>query len=461
MGIDVHHSHPSADPTSVGHATLTSQLEALGLSRRVAPHSPQWDALLDQIAATYGRLMETTAPATTVESLMGTELLKHRSSYTNLFECAPVPILEHDYHLVADWMNALRDSSVTDLDALFDREPDTLRDAIALIRITAVNPEAAALFGESPSTLVGPVGELFVDDGTADAWRAQLRMSWNGDTRMQAEFTGTRRDGTRYEGVVSMSAPTPFDIPDYSRVVVSINDISAHKSEERRMRALVDAKNHFLASVSHEIRTPLTGVIGFAELLKEDAFASDPEERRDLVSAIARQAADVANIVEDLLVAARAELGELEVVAVPVNLSAQIAQVLETAGSAFAHVETPSRQVEPRIAIADPGRVRQIVRNLLTNANRYGGPHVSVKIKRRASTLFLSVIDDGGGLPEADWERIFASYEGAHPMSGRSDSVGIGLTISRELARLMGGELTYRFADDQSIFELSLPAMVD
>jgi len=227
------------------------------------------------------------------------------------------------------------------------------------------------------------------------------------------------------------------------------------------MQGLVDAKNQFRASVSHEIRTPLTGVIGFAELLKEDAFGANPDERHNLVSAIAEQAADVANIVEDLLVAARAELGELEVVAVPVNLTAQIAQVLETAGSGIGKVETPSRQVEPRIAIADPGRVRQIIRNLLTNARRYGGSRVSIKIKRRESTLFISVIDDGTGLPESDWERIFSSCESAHAMSGQSDSVGIGLTISRELARLMGGELTYRFKDEQSIFELALPAKVD
>lgn len=408
-----------------------------------------------------GTDVEQTEPAETVERLMRTEILEHRSSYTNLFECAPVPILEHDYHLVVDWMETVRDAGVTNLEALFDDDPAALADVLALVRVTAVNPEAAHLFGEPADAVVGPVGDLFLDEGTAPAWRAQLAMIWNGDVRMQAEFTGRRKDGSSYEGVVSMSAPTPFGIPDYSRVVVSINDISAHKTEERRMRALVDAKNQFLASVSHEIRTPLTGVIGFAELLKEEAIGSNPEERRSLVSAIARQAADVANIVEDLLVAARAELGELEVVAVPVNLTAQIAQVLETGGSQFSHVATPGRAVEPRIAIADPGRVRQIVRNLLTNAVRYGGANIAIEIKRRQSTLFLSVVDDGEGLPEGDWERVFASYESAHAMAGGSDSVGIGLTISRELARLMGGELRYRFEDGSSVFELSLPAQMD
>ena len=224
------------------------------------------------------------------------------------------------------------------------------------------------------------------------------------------------------------------------------------------MRELVDAKNHLLASVSHEIRTPLTGVIGFAELLKEDCIESDPDQRRSLVSAIAEQASDVANIVEDLLVAARAELGELDVVAVPVDLTAQVAQVIEAGGPKLGHVTTPAREVERRIAVADPGRVRQIIRNLLSNAIRHGGPDVSVKIHRRESTIFLSVIDDGDGLPRDEWERVFGPGEQSHTLPGTPGSVGIGLTISRELAGLMGGELAYRCENGHSIFELSLPA---
>lgn len=448
----------TVDTSTAGKPAIDAQLVALGLRRETPPDDARWGPLLDLVQSTYDGLLGTAPAAVTIESLLGAEMVQHRSNYTNLFECAPVPILEHDYDLVVDWMQSLRDSGVEDLGGFLEAHPEELVDAIALIRITAVNPEASQLIGAPASEIIGPVSDRFIDDGTLATWRAQLQMIWNGETRLDAQFRGTRFDGSTFDGLVSMSAPTPFDIPDYSRVVVSIRDISEYKSEERRMQELVDAKNHFLASVSHEIRTPLTGVVGFAELLKEDSIGSDPDERRTLVSAIAEQAADVSNIVEDLLVAARAELGELEVVAVPVNLTAQVAQVIEAGGSGMGRITTPAREVEPRIAVADPGRVRQIIRNLLTNAMRHGGCEVSVRIHRRVSTIFLSVIDDGDGLADEEWERIFSSYERGHTLPGKPGSVGIGLTISRELARLMGGEISYRYENDHSIFELSLPA---
>lgn len=444
--------------SNAGRPTVDAQLVALGLRRESPPDDARWAPLLDLVQSTYDSLLSTAPAAVTVESLMGAEMLQHRSNYTNLFECAPVPILEHDYDLVVDWMQSLRESGVEDLGEFLEAHPDELVDAIELIRITAVNPEASRLLGAPASELIGPVSRRFIDDGTLPSWRAQLEMIWNGDTRLDAQFGGTRFDGSTFDGLVSMSAPTPFDIPDYSRVVISIRDISEYKSEERRMQELVDAKNHFLASVSHEIRTPLTGVVGFAELLKEDSFESDPDQRRSVVAAIAEQAADVANIVEDLLVAARAELGELDVVAVSVNLTAQVAQVIEAGGPNMDRVITPAREVERRVATADPGRVRQIVRNLLTNAIRYGGPEISVKIHRRASTIFLSVIDDGDGLPTDEWERVFSSYARSHTLPINPGSVGIGLAISRQLARLMGGDLSYRHEDGRSVFELSLPA---
>ena len=456
-----HRVEEIAATTPLDQGTLEAQLGALGLRRDDAPSTAEWRALLEVVESTYDRLMGEDPAGAGIESLLGAEMLQHRVNYTNLFECAPIPILEHDYRLVVDWMETLRETGVEDFADVVESDPEAVRDALQLIRITAANPAACELFGAPASELIGPLGEDLVDDGTIEAWQRQLAMIWNGETRMEAQFRGTRRDGSRFDGLVSMSAPSPFDIPDYGRVVVSIGDITRHISEERRMRKLIEAKDQFLASVSHELRTPLTGVIGFAELLKEDSLQSDPTERRDLVAAIAEQAADVANIVEDLLVAARAELGELQVVAVPVNLTAQIAQVLEAGGTTLAHVETQRRRVEPRIAIADPGRVRQIVRNLLTNATRYGGSRITVHIRRRESTIFVSVIDDGDGLPSEDWERIFETYERSHSLTGSQNAVGIGLAISRELARLMGGDLTYRYEDDRSVFELSLPAKVD
>ena len=104
-------------------------------------------------------------------------------------------------------------------------------------------------------------------------------------------------------------------------------------------------------------------------------------------------------------------------------------------------------------------RVRQIFRNLLANADRYGGPHITVRVDRFGDVYALSVIDDGAGIPEADRERVFDPYSRAHREVGRTESVGLGLTVSRQLARLMSGDLSYDYRSGHSIFTVTLPAV--
>ena len=109
-------------------------------------------------------------------------------------------------------------------------------------------------------------------------------------------------------------------------------------------------------------------------------------------------------------------------------------------------------------ATADPTRVRQIVRNLITNALRYGGHTITVSTGRRGDEVYVRVHDDGPGIPERQRDQIFEPYESVHQAIGTPASVGLGLTISRKLARLLGGDLRYD-VDGGSVFELTLPAV--
>ncbi|HSM45622.1 MAG TPA: ATP-binding protein, partial [Acidimicrobiia bacterium] len=109
---------------------------------------------------------------------------------------------------------------------------------------------------------------------------------------------------------------------------------------------------------------------------------------------------------------------------------------------------------------ADPTRVRQIIRNLLTNAIRYGGAQVVVSSRAEGGLGFLQVRDDGPGIDTEHIERIFRPYERvANADVARPGSVGLGLYVSRQLANLMGGELTCRREPGETVFELSLPLL--
>ena len=244
--------------------------------------------------------------------------------------------------------------------------------------------------------------------------------------------------------------------PDFRRVVVTIEDATRERDEQRRLQQLVEEKNAFLAAVSHEIRTPLTGVVGFTEILMDNSDSMSVPERSDILASIARQAQDVSDIVEDLLIATRSESGDLAVTREPVDLAAEVATILRNGGS---HTEGVEVDVHATSAVTtgDPGRVRQIIRNLLTNAERYGGPNVRIDIRRLPDGITVTVSDDGLGVTDERLETLFTSARAVSAATA-SGSAGLGLPICRNLAELMGGTLIYDRRDGRTHFSLSLPA---
>ncbi|MDF1597997.1 MAG: CHASE domain-containing protein [Acidimicrobiia bacterium] len=231
------------------------------------------------------------------------------------------------------------------------------------------------------------------------------------------------------------------------------------RQELEVLQELTRARDQFLASVSHELRTPLTGVLGFAELLREGHGVLSDEERLSMISSVAEEATDLSHIIDDLLVSARSELDLLVVTRVPVAARAQVAQVLEAAGSdTGARVEVIAGLEGADRASGDPGRVRQILRNLISNACRYGGDRIQVRLGATDQRVHIQVADNGPGIPAEEWERIFEPYYRAHPGESQPAALGIGLSVARHLARLMEGDLTYRRQDHWSVFDLELPA---
>jgi signal transduction histidine kinase len=170
---------------------------------------------------------------------------------------------------------------------------------------------------------------------------------------------------------------------------------------------------------------------------------------------IAQQSAEVAHIVEDLLVAARADIGKLPISAGSIDLRTEF----DSALSSIPELEVERELVGENapIAFADPSRVRQIIRNLLGNAHRYGGSQVRVRFGAENDRTWLEVCDDGDGVSGTDSVKIFQPYERAHNAAGQPMSVGLGLTVSRKLAELMGGSIRYSYEDGWAIFRLDLP----
>ncbi len=221
------------------------------------------------------------------------------------------------------------------------------------------------------------------------------------------------------------------------------------------LREVVDSKDRFLSAVSHEVRTPLTAVVGLAALLKTSLDDHPDEMVRELASLIAEQGSEMTNIIEDLLVAGRMEIDAISVLAETVDLYRETELALRGVNGAE-KIDVEKRSV---MAVADPVRVRQIIRNLAANALRYGGEKVVVVLAEPDPvTALFSIGDDGVGVRSVDTVRIFEPYQRAGDAPSSAGSVGIGLAVSRHLARKMGGDLVYRRSRNWTWFDLTLPS---
>lgn len=223
----------------------------------------------------------------------------------------------------------------------------------------------------------------------------------------------------------------------------------------RRLSQLIKTKDEFIASVSHELRTPLSVVVGLAAELRDQGDQFEDREYDELLDMVVDQSNDVAAIIEDLLVAARADIGTLTIAPREIKLASVVERAL---------APVPAEQRE-RIDVdldvvfleADPIRLTQILRNLITNAIRYGGRRTGIRASVEGDIASIDVWDDGEPLDELARKRIFEAYYSAHPAQGQPGAVGLGLTVSRNLAQRMGGDLSYAHDGRRSIFRLSLP----
>ena len=217
---------------------------------------------------------------------------------------------------------------------------------------------------------------------------------------------------------------------------------------------LIRSKDSLIATVSHEMRTPLTTVLGYAEILGEEAAADGNPARLEILKSIAGEAANLDNIVEDLLTAARDDLGSLSVEPKPTNVHEEVLAVVNGSLVPNSDVET---EILPVRAYTDPQRVQQIVRNLLENARKWGGEATKVTVTSDGQYARVRVADNGDGVDSEVQPVMFAPYKPAHLQGAQPGAIGIGLTLSRRLARMMGGDLTYYRSKDWSIFELTIP----
>lgn len=332
------------------------------------------------------------------------------------------------------------------IEELLERLPVAIYRSAPDGTLLAANPALADLFGYSS------VDELLRDTTSVESYYVdpQERQLWLDQISEAGEVLDFDIELRCLDG-------STIWVQDAARAVLEDGDIKFFEGALVDMTEKVKARrarDEFVATVSHELRNPMSVLLGLAQELAGDYENFSDEERREVANMMARQADDAAWIIEDLLVAYREDMTQVTVSSEDFDVREELERIFESV-----HVPVVFEPDETAAKVrADPRRTRQILRNLVSNAVRYGGDEIKVVTRRGdADTVHILVCDTGDPLDPREAERIFQSYERGSGLLN-SESVGLGLSVARRLARLMGGHLTYEHDGTYSTFVVTLPA---
>ena len=223
-------------------------------------------------------------------------------------------------------------------------------------------------------------------------------------------------------------------------------------------------KSEFLARMSHQLRTPLTAIIGFCEVLIQGMDGALSAEQSQDVGEIHKSGLVLLELVNDILDLAKIEAGKIEIAVQEVELGVVVDQVIS---SLYQMAETKALKLTcdlspgPQSVMADPGRVREILTNLVSNAIKFTpAGSVTIKSKSVGAMAEISVIDTGIGIDPAAHKRIFEEFrQASDKVSKTYGGTGLGLSIARKLVELQGGQMGLESeAGKGSRFWFTLPA---
>ena len=302
------------------------------------------------------------------------------------------------------------------------------------------------------------------DLGTADALFSRDVVPAHGTVvgilaELRAESLGafTRGDGSSY--VLGLITRLLLAVAVPIVAIVVIYDSMRRRQRQRELelalrseRDLSRSKDEFIANVSHELRTPLTIVHGFARVLEEEETL--PSHVADAAAYIARESDELTRMVDDLLTAARTDAGALTIRVEPVPVRQAVAAVV---GGMSSDGETIEVDVEAAYVYADAFRLRQIVRNLLSNARKHGGDSIRVTGAVDRDDYVLVVADDGPGVDPSIEAQVFDRFVHGGQDRMLAGSVGLGLAIVESLVHRMNGSVVYDRVGRETRFTVRIP----
>jgi PAS domain S-box-containing protein len=338
------------------------------------------------------------------------------------------------------------------------------------LRILVFSSGAETIFGYTSNEILGRSIEVLIPEGSRGRHRehvAHFKENPSTSIRMRGRLqtVGVSKSGATIPVEVDLSRLTA---PRGEIITAIVRDITERVEAERslaeaaeRAQAASQAKSAFLAAMGHEIRTPLNGVLGMVQVMAGDEL---PERQRERLAIIRESGESLLQVLNDLLDLSKIEAGKLTLEDAEFDLE----DLLRSTHASFSALAS-QKGLTYRLRISerakghyrsDPLRLRQLIYNLISNAIKFttdGGVEVAVRWRR--GQLLLEVADTGIGIPPERLPQLFDKFEQADSTTTRRyGGTGLGLAICRDLASLMGGQISVTSrAGVGSTFRVEIP----
>ena len=339
--------------------------------------------------------------------------------------------------------------------------------------IVFVNEEVERIFGYSTGELIGKHVNVLLPERLRASHLKHMATYWAHPTLRpmgaRRDLVGLRKDGREVQIEVSL-VPVEFGGEIFS--VQGIFDVSFRKEAAAVQRAkdaaelASQAKSRFLAHMSHEIRTPLSAIVGFSTLLEQD-----PTQASDMVGVIKRNAKHLTSLIDDILDLSKVEAGQINLEATFVNLRQEVESVVAMLGAKAKAKGLDLRCAfaddVPQVVSSDPTRLRQILINVIGNALKFTESGcIDIKVRADPSRqgeshrrVVFAVSDTGCGIDASMQAKVFEPFtQEAASTTRKYGGTGLGLTLSRELARLLHGDIVLKHSEPGagSTFEVAI-----
>jgi len=347
---------------------------------------------------------------------------------------------------------------------------DLIWDLDQDLKIRSVSAQLREITGFLPHEWIGKsfgeVGKFASskDNGTAaHNWRKPFRDQIFVVKNRQGEMFTFLLSGTPYFHVKS------GEFGGVRGVARDITHTLKAEKEQRRSKEIAEksnqAKTEFLASMSHELRTPLNGILGFAQLLQLNPKTSLTDQQNNYTSAIINSGNHLLDLIDQVLELAKIESGQFDMDIVDVPVGALVDECLSIIETIAAKRSITIRKIvsccDQALVRADRIRLKQVLLNLLSNAVKYNRDNgsVSVSLHQAGNALIhIEISDTGVGIEEKKLAYLFEPFERLGYENSDIEGTGIGLTITRELLRIMGGEVeVISYVGKGSMFWVELP----